>query len=267
MTSYSQIKIAILSLDIVWSNSEQNLQTVEQTLLSLDSDCDILVLPELFNTGFIQDSALLDEWDEDKTKEVEMRIKKLSKQHRIAIAGSMLAREYGKLYNRGFFIEPSGETTYYDKRHLFSLSPEAKLFARGNSLPSVIRYRGWNISMVICYDLRFPVWCRNIESRSDIIIVPANWPISRGYAWKHLLIARAIENQCIVVGANRSGEDDYGKYNGLSFVYDATGHILVSSNNSEGTNVIYTTCTKEELFKTRTMLPFGKDADDFIINL
>lgn len=272
MNSNNRIKVAVLSLDIVWCDVEKNLKMVADALESIHTDTDIVVLPELFSTGFIQDATILKEITEEDTSGVMEQIKDLSSKYHIAIAGSMLYKENGELYNRGFFVEPSGEIACYDKRHLFCLSPEAKIFSSGNSLPPIIRYRGWNISMVICYDLRFPVWCRNLGGRAEILIVPANWPISRSYAWEHLLIARAIENQCLVIGANRSGEDDYGKYSGLSFVFDATGHIIVSSSSIDGNsdcygNIIYATYTKEELLKTRSKLPFGNDADNFKILL
>ncbi len=265
MPLYNRIKIAILSLDIAWCDIEKNLERVETSLIDIEPDTDILVLPELFSTGFIHDDIILKEVAEKNRCALE-HVKYLSSKYHIAIAGSLLAKENENIFNRGFFVEPSGEVACYDKRHLFCLSPEAVMFSQGNTPPPIIRYRGWNISMVICYDLRFPVWCRNKESKTDIMIVPANWPMSRSFAWKHLLIARAIENQCVVIGANRSGEDEYGKYDSLSFVYDATGHIIVSSAmNNSNNKIIYATYTKEELHRIRTKLPFGKDADDFII--
>ncbi|MBD5225382.1 MAG: nitrilase family protein [Bacteroidales bacterium] len=272
MPPYNQIKIAVLSLDIVWNDIERNIKAVLDAIAWMHPDTDILVLPELFSTGFIQDRDLLKEITEKQTDRVLVYLKRLSSTHHIAIAGSMLAKDNDNLYNRGFFVEPTGEITCYDKRHLFCLSPESNIFSAGKLTPPVIRYRGWNISMVICYDLRFPVWCRNKKNNADILIVPANWPMSRSYAWEHLLIARAIENQCIVVGANRSGEDDYGKYSGLSYIFDATGHVIASSSaqrdrHNVDIDIIYTTYTKEELDKTRKKLPFGNDADDFTIYL
>lgn len=264
------INIAVLPLDIAWCNSEKNLDSVAFALSHIAPDTDIVVLPELFSTGFIQDKAILNEWDPNESIVVEKRLKSLSNQFHVAIAGSMLVKETGRFYNRGFFIEPSGDIAYYDKRHLFCLSPEAEIFTEGITLPPVIRYRGWNISMVICYDLRFPVWCRNQGARTDIMIVPANWPASRGFAWKQLLIARAIENQCMVVGANRSGEDDYGDYNGLSFVFDASGHEIAYSDDAQNDimrNVLYARYSKEELTKVRKKLPVGNDADNFTIQV
>ncbi len=257
------IKIAVCPLDIVWSNFEANLRIVEKTLSTLHPDTDILVLPELFTTGFIQDLQII----EDLAAHYDESLKCIlnwSRQFNLAIAGSILAKEDGRIINRGFFIEPSGETTFYDKRHLFCLSPEATLFSAGNQLPPVVRFRGWNISMVICYDLRFPVWCRNKSNRYDILLVPANWPSSRKYAWEHLLIARAIENQCLIVGANRSGSDDYGIYDNLSYVFDAAGQN-VSPENKDSNGLFYVRYFRDELLKLRKRLPVGNDADNFTL--
>lgn len=260
----TNIKIAILPLDIVWCDYEANIQSIDKILSSLHPDTDILVLPELFCSGFVQDTLLIERLASQYDAAI-AAIHNWSEQYNIAIAGSLLAKEGENIYNRGFIVEPSGEETFYDKRHLFCLSPEAHLFSRGTSIPPVIRFRGWNISLIICYDLRFPVWCRNRSNSYDILLVPANWPSSRQYAWEHLMIARAIENQCLVVGANRSGSDDYGVYDNLSFIFDASGH-KISTDGQEG-RLVYAEYSRDELYKMRKRLPVANDSDRFDINI
>ncbi len=262
------IKIAAYPLDIAWCDCEANLRSVEMALSTLHPDTDILVLPELFTTGFVQDPALIENLAKQSDESFE-QIRNWCKQFNLAISGSVLVKDCDGIKNRGFFIEPSGEEMFYDKRHLFCLSPESKIFSGGHQIPPVVRFRGWNISLIVCYDLRFPVWCRNRSNRYDILIIPANWPVSRAYAWKHLLIARAIENQCLVVGANRSGCDDYGVYDNLSYIFDAYGRSisLEGSNIKESSDVLYAQYSRDELLKVRKRLPVVHDADEFAINM
>lgn len=265
-----------MPLDIAWCDCEKNLMNVASKLHTIRPDTDILVLPEMFTSGFIQDPDLLDKVSSyaDATLAA---VKGWSERFNMAITGSYQVKENGMTFNRAFFVEPSGETTFYDKRHLFCLSPESKLFSPGEELPPVIRFRGWNIAMIVCYDLRFPVWCRNFRHRYDMLIVPANWPSSRGYAWEHLLIARAIENQAVVVGADRSGHDDYGNYDGMAYIFDALGRKTASSaaidsntpsdskTSQNFENYIYAEFSKDQLDKMRMKLPVINDADDFSI--
>lgn len=256
-----RLKIATYPMKIAWADPEENLRDVEAMAHKVSADTDILVLPELFSTGFVQDSEVISALAEPTGGSTISRIKELSRNYGFAIAGSFLCRIGDKYYNRGFFIEPSGEETYYDKRHLFSLSLEHKVFAAGCSRPPVIRYRGWNISLIVCYDLRFPVWCRNQRNSYDIMLVPANWPSSRGYAWRQLLIGRAIENQAVYIGANRGGSDDFGDYENLSLAVDGLGAVVSVNDNG----LVYAVFDHDELLKIRSKLPFGNDADDFAI--
>lgn len=250
-------------MKIAWADPEENLRDVASMAHKISADTDLIVLPELFSTGFVQDREVISVLAEPIGGPTISRIKELSRNYGFAIAGSFLCRIGDKYYNRCFFIEPSGEETYYDKRHLFSLSLENKLFAPGCSLPPVIRYRGWNISLIVCYDLRFPVWCRNQKKSYDVMLVPANWPSSRGYAWRHLLIGRAIENQAVYIGANRGGSDDFGDYENQSFAVDGLGSVV--SGNEDDNGVVYAVFDHDELVKIRKRLPFGNDADDFAI--
>ncbi|MDE6755570.1 MAG: nitrilase family protein [Muribaculaceae bacterium] len=250
-------------MKIAWADPAENLRNVEEITNALPADIDILVLPELFSTGFLQDIQVISALAEPISGTTMTRIKELSRSCGFAIAGSFLCRVGEKIFNRSFFIEPSGEETFYDKRHLFSLSMEHKVFASGDKLPPVVRYRGWNISLIVCYDLRFPVWCRNSHQSYDMMLVPANWPSSRGYAWKHLLIGRAIENQAVYVGANRGGSDDFGDYDGLSFVANGLGKIVSTTDSLTG--LVVAEFERDELAKIREKLPFGNDADDFML--
>lgn len=258
-----KLKIATCPMKIAWADPGENIRCVETVASNIEPGTDLLVLPELFSTGFLQDPHVVSALAEPVSGTTISALKELSHRYGFAIAGSFLCSIGDKIYNRAFFIEPSGEETYYDKRHLFSLSSEHKLFTPGTHLPAIVRYRGWNIALSVCYDMRFPVWCRNRGHQYDMMLVPANWPSSRGYAWKHLLIARAIENQAVYVGANRGGSDDFGDYDNLSLIADGLGTVISSQPDANG--VIYATVDRDELVKIREKLPFGNDADDFAI--
>lgn len=258
------LKVAALSLDVVWTDRDENIYAVRRALKNVAPDTDIVVLPELFTTGFITDpdtvSRMAEDWDTSDTVE---QLRAIAAKFNMALAGSMLARvPGGDIVNRGFFIEPSGETTVYDKKHLFGLSTEARDLVGGTRPVPVIRFRGWNIALAICYDVRFPVWLRNSGGRYDALLVPANWPQKRGYAWQQLLIARAIENQAYVVGVNRSGSDDYGDYTGLTFAYDYAGQPILTTDPDSPT-VAMAMLDKARMEKYRTNFPFLADADNF----
>lgn len=258
-----KLKIAAVALNIAWADPEENLKNVRQELIRLEDGIDLVVLPELFNSGYVDDNDLIKTLSETPSGETMTRINEWAKEFNIAISGSFLCRIGNNIYNRAFFIEPSGDEYFYDKFHLFSLSSENKVYTKGTQEPPIIRFRGWNISMIVCYDLRFPVWCRNRNLSYDMMLVPANWPASRQYAWEHLLIGRSIENQAIYIGANRSGTDDYGEYDNLTYILDATGHHIGVKSPS---GTIYAIVDKDELAHVRKRLPFAPDADDFIIH-
>ncbi len=261
----SKFKIAAVPLKIAWGDRDENLKNVENCLRQLDRDTDLVVLPELFNSGFLQDADMMRTMAEPASGMTLTRISQLASHYGVAIAGSFLCKVGNNIYNRGFFVEPNGDETYYDKRHLFSLSAEHDVFTAGTVLPHAVRYRGWNIAMVVCYDLRFPAWCRNRNRGNlyDMMLVPANWPASRGFAWRSLLSARAIENQAIYIGANRGGSDDFGDYDESTFIYNALGALVSEEDKSSG--IVYATVDKNELDFVRTKLPFGNDADEIIL--
>ncbi len=261
----STLKVASISLNIVQGNRDANLETVEQIIASLPEDFDIVVLPEFFSTGFTADSDELARLGETGTGETMQRIAEMACKYNMAIAGTFVAKIAHAYYNRAFFMEPSGEENFYDKRHLFSLSPEAKAFHAGEKPMPIIRFRGWNIALMVCYDLRFPVWSRNRDNAYDVLIVPANWPDVRGYAWEHLLIARAIENQAYVVGANRSGSDNYGNYDNQTFLLDYLGKPI-GENYLDG-QLSAAEFSAEKIIKFRKSFPVSADADNFTLEI
>ena len=259
------LTVAAIALDIAWAEPKRNLEKVEEIIGKLPAETDIVVLPELFSTGFVADPDVLKVLATEHGDETLSKLNEISRLSGKAIAGSLLIAKGENYYNRGFIIEPSGEHTYYDKAHLFSLSTESKLMKSGTTLPPTVRFRGWNIALIICYDLRFPVWCRNVKKSYDVMLVPANWPKSREYAWRQLLIARAIENQAAFVGANRSGKDDFGVYDGMNLIVDAYGKPLNQSReNVEGDHVVIARLNYDHLEECRRKLPFQEDADEFL---
>lgn len=259
--SYETFRVATAPLDIVWADKAANLAAVDAIVDAVEEGTDLLVLPELFSTGYVNDTQLLADIAETNTGATVDRLKQWAARRSMAIAGSFLARTAHRYYNRAFFIEPSGEESYYDKRHLFTLSEEGKVYAPGSTHKPTLRFRGWNISMVVCYDLRFPVWCRSVRNSYDLLLVPANWPQARGYAFEHLLIARAIENQAAVVGANRGGKDEYGCYENLSFIFDSNGKPIARRDERSG--ILYAELSRSRLHMQRERFPVAYDADEF----
>ena len=279
------LTVAVLSLDIALGDVEENLRRVEAMIAALPEKTDVALLPELFTTSFMRDTDRMLTLAEGNDGATMAFIARLALSRNMMIAGSFLARDVDEngdshFYNRGFMILPDGNRCFYDKHHLFCLSQEANLLSHGQQRRPIVAFRGWNISMMICYELRFPVWSRNVDMQADLLLVPANWPINRGYAWKHLLIARAIENQLVVAGADRSGCDDYGEYIGLSMIVDQLGRQIapkplqspvgcpLPDNYGEQIPMPYgpidiATLSLNNISKLRGWLPTDRDADRF----
>lgn len=253
------IRISIIQTDIVWENKQENLRLLYEKLQSLRGTTEIVVLPEMFSTGFSMQSKIL---AEPNSGETITTLKRWTSQLQLAICGSYIATDNGQFYNRAFFLTPKGEEFYYDKRHLFRMGREAEHFSAGDKR-LIIPYRGWNIRLLVCYDLRFPVWSRNINNGYDLLIYVANWPVARRLAWDTLLRARALENQCYVCGVNRTGTDGYHlEYNGGSKVYSAYGEEVASlPDGQEGMATV--TLNMASLNQFREKFPVWKDADEF----
>lgn len=251
------LNLSILQYDIAWENKEANFATIERLLSSSHANHDLVVLPEMFSTGFSMQSSLLAEPNSGKTV---AWIKLLAQKYDTALCGSLIAEDGGRCFNRGFFITPDNEY-FYDKRHLFRMGSESKHFSAGNDR-LIVPFRGFNICLQVCYDLRFPVWARNVDNEYDLLLYVANWPQSRAKVWNALLVARAIENMSYVCGANRIGTDGMDlHYGGDSSVIDFKGDEVVRLPNEEKNFTVQ--LSKEALTEFRKKFPAWKDADRF----
>jgi len=262
--SDNYLSVGVLAIDIERANPKANMRMVRDYVSRYGNELDVLVLPELFTTAFARDIEELRYVAEDDNGPTVSELKTISAQYDIAIGGSYLAKIGDAYYNRGFIILPDGNEMFYNKRHLFGLSAESQLFTSGIELPGIVEYKGWRITLVVCYDLRFPVWCRRRENHFnyDVLLVVANWPVSRAYAWKHLLMARAIENQAVVIGADRSGHDDFGSYGDMTHIYDCAGQEADYVCHSQ---LVIAKLSHNNLLEMRRHWPFAGDADSFRI--
>lgn len=253
------MKVSILQNNIVWENKAENLKQLQRKLEELRNHTDIVILPEMFNTGFTMKSEALAEPIDGKTIQT---LQSWAKEYQIALTGSYIALDNGKYYNRAFFLTPERAAYFYDKKHLFRMGDEPTHFSPGEKR-LIIPYKGWNICLLVCYDLRFPVWSRNINNEYDILIYVANWPAPRRLVWDTLLSARAIENMSYVCGSNRVGTDGNGlDYNGGSAIYSPKGKVLaIAPDNKE--SVITVDLSLDELKNFRQKFPAWMDADSF----
>jgi omega-amidase len=264
----STLTISTIQTNLFWEDKAANLQQLEQKINSIEQKAEIVVLPEMFSTGFSMQPQKLAENMDGVTMEW---MKRVSNKNGIVLTGSIIIEEEGNYFNRLIWMLPNGQYGYYNKRHLFAFAGEDKQYTAGNKR-LIASVKGWKINLQVCYDLRFPVWARQTPQSTgggfeyDLLIYVANWPEKRSHAWKTLLCARAIENQCYVIGVNRVGNDGNNIYHsGNSLVLDPMGQVLYHMADEEDINTL--TLTKEKLEEVRTRFPFWKDADDFIINL
>ena len=255
------MKITLVQDIIHWADKTANLQRTEKQLAELAGKTDLVVLPEMFTTGFCTDQLELAETMEGETVHT---LQKWAQTYNLAITGSFIANENDKIFNRGFFVFPDGKIETADKRHLFSIGGEDLYFSTG-AKKLIINYCGFNIRLLVCYDVRFPVWARNVNNEYDLLIYVANFPKSRINNWDILLQARAVENQAYVCGVNCVGTDGLGiDYNGHSTLLDFKATPLLSFPENE-TSIQTYELNREPLLKFREKSAFWKDADKFEI--
>ncbi|MCC5929291.1 MAG: amidohydrolase [Cyclobacteriaceae bacterium] len=258
------LTLKLIQTDLYWESKDANLGMLEEKIWQVEGDCDVIVLPEMFTTGFTMNAPPHSELMNMKTMKW---MKQMALQTGALMLGSFIVRENSHYYNRLLWVEPDGQVLIYDKKHLFSMAGEHEIFSPGQQL-LVAEWKGWKICPLICYDLRFPVWSRNRlngdELLYDVLIYVANWPAARIQAWDILLKARAIENLCYTVAVNRTGTDENGiLYNGHSAAIDPKGNLL--GPVSETPEIISVILQKDELLRYRQKFPAHRDADDFFL--
>jgi omega-amidase len=260
----STLSITTIQSNLIWEERSANLRMLEKKISGIEGEKEIVVLPEMFSTGFSMKPEMLAETMEGETIGW---MRKVSQENNIILTGSVIIEENGNYFNRLVWMMPNGQYGYYDKRHLFAYAGEDKHYSPGTKR-LIASVKGWKINLQVCYDLRFPVWARQQTKEEtteyDVLIYVANWPERRSHAWKTLLCARAIENQCYVVGVNRVGTDGNNIYHsGNSLVIDPLGQVLYHMADEE--DVFTITLQKEKLEEVRERFPFWKDADSFNI--
>lgn len=261
----SKLTITLIQADLRWEDKEANLKMLEEKINSIKGSTQVVVLPEMFSTGFSMKPEQLAETMEDSTVQW---MKKIAADKKIILTGSIIIKEAGNYYNRLLWMLPNGQFGQYDKRHLFAFAGEDQHYT-GGTQRLIASVNGWKINLLVCYDLRFPAWARqqfdrNQDFEYDVLVYVANWPERRSIAWKTLLQARAIENQCYVIGVNRVGKDGNDIYHsGDSMVIDPLGEVLYHKAREE--DVFTITLHKEQLQQVREKFPFWKDADSFEI--
>lgn len=261
----SQLTISVVQSPLYWEDRKANLAMFEQKIMNIQEHTEIVLLPEMFSTGFSMRAKDLAETMDGETVKW---MKRVSAEKRVILGGSIIAQEGDHYFNRFLWVLPDGSMGHYDKRHLFAYAGEDAHYMAGTKR-LIASVKGWRINLQVCYDLRFPVWARQSgqvpgESEYDLLVYVANWPERRVHAWKTLLQARAIENQSFVIGVNRTGTDGHDiPYSGDSMVVDALGEIMYTPKDKD--EVFTVTLDKKSLEETRAKLPFLKDGDGFLI--
>lgn len=251
------MKIALIQSDLVWENPIANRVHFEEKINGINESVGLIVLPEMFSTGFTMNPEAVAETMQGETV---LWMQSLAKAKNVAITGSLVIEESGKFYNRMLFVFPSGEIQFYDKRHLFTLAGEDRVYTAGNQ-KLIVDYLGWKICLMVCYDLRFPVFSRNVENY-DLLLYVASWPEKRVNAWDALLKARSIENMAYTIGVNRIGLDNNAHhYSGHSQLLDCLGDYVVAPTEEE--NVFVAELDQQKMLDTRQKLGFLNDSDAF----
>ncbi len=277
----STLTITTIQSNLHWENKAANLAMFEKKIRSIQEDTEIVILPEMFSTGFSMNPEPLAETmsvraGTDGDGETVQWMKRVAAENKIILTGSIIIKEGENFYNRLIWMLPNGQYGYYDKRHRFAFAGENEKYTAGTKR-LIASVKGWKINLLICYDLRFPVWSRQAPSQSlpkeeenspvtgpeyDVLIYVANWPERRSIAWKTLLVARAIENQCYVIGVNRVNNDGHNIYHsGDSMIIDPLGELLYHCSDEE--DIFTIVLDKIHLQKVREKFPFWKDADRF----
>lgn len=256
-----KLSTAMIQTELAWENTDKNLDRFTEKIHSVKPQVDLIILPEMFTTGFTMQPGKVAETMDGKTV---TWMRETARKSKSAITGSVVIKENGRFFNRLFFVKPDGSLEHYDKRHTFTLAGEDKVYTAGNK-QLLVEYKGWKIYPQICYDLRFPVWSRNVMDY-DMVFYVANWPKPRIHAWNTLLKARAIENMSYCIGVNRVGTDPKNEYNGHSAVYDCLGTQISTLSPSED-GVDQVTLNKDHLAEHREKLQFLKDRDNFEIEV
>lgn len=262
----SDLAVAIIQADLHWENIDANLPTFEEKIWSITTPVDVIILPEMFNSGFSMETQSIAEVPGLKTQKWLLQ---MANQKNALVGGSYIVKEGKEHFNRFFAAFPDGTYQTYDKRHLFTLAKEEQFFKAGTER-LIVEYKGWKICPLICYDLRFPVWSKNYLNTEnghyayDLLIYVASWPKPRINAWDTLLKARAIENQAYTLGCNRIGKDGNGyEYVGHSGIYDYLGEELGFIDNQEG--IVIQKLQKSAQDEFRAKYPFVADSDNFVI--
>ncbi len=257
------LHITIIQSNLHWENKKENLAMFASKIDSIKEQTHVVLLPEMFTTGFSMNTSLAENMDGETVQ----WMKKIASEKKVILCGSVMIKENNNYYNRLLWVLPNGEIGIYDKRHLFAYANEDKSYTAGEKR-LITSVGGWRWNVQICYDLRFPVWARQQQKNNmteyDVLLYVANWPERRSHAWKTLLQARAIENQCYVIGVNRVGEDANNiTYGGDSCVINPLGEILDSKHKDEA--IFSYSLQKEDLETFRNSFPFLKDGDGFIM--
>ncbi|RPH31703.1 MAG: amidohydrolase [Bacteroidales bacterium] len=254
------MNISIIQTDLYWELPSKNREMFDEKISTLENNVDLIVLPEMFSTGFsMLPENLAEKWPGPTVKWMQ----RVATSKKVALAGSLIVEDSGKYYNRLVFVHPDGRIEHYDKRHLFRMAEEHNQYHPGDKR-IVINYKGFRILLLVCYDLRFPVWSRN-RNDYDMILIVANFPEKRSAVWNTLLSARAIENLCYVVACNRVGKDGGGfSYSGDSQIIDPKGKTITLANRNEN-QIISANIDLQEVINFRNSFPAHLDADEFEI--
>jgi predicted amidohydrolase len=254
------LTISLVQTALIWQQAEANCKHIEKMLIDANTQSDLIILPEMFNSGFTLDATKV---AESMTGDTVTWMKQVSGDHNAAITGSLVIRENGSNYNRMVIVYPDGQCEWYDKKHLFRMANEHQRYGSGEQRV-IVNWRDWRIALYVCYDLRFPVWCRN-QNDTDLMLFVASWPAARAFPWQTLLRARAMENLCYVCGVNRIGTDANDIfYQGDSGVIDMAGEDIIQLEDVDSIETV--TLSAEALMDFRESFPAYLDADTFSVS-